>query len=67
MDAPISQYLTRPLRTLAAVCHALGRDDYGRACTECVLKDLCDPQSEQQPATREAVGARPATVPVGQS
>jgi hypothetical protein len=35
-------YLTRPLRTLAAVCRAVGRDDNGRACTKCPLRDMCE-------------------------
>jgi len=34
-------YLTRPLRTLAAVCRAVGRDDNGRACAKCPLRDMC--------------------------
>jgi hypothetical protein len=35
-------HLNRPLRTLAAVCRAIGRDDNGRACAQCVLRDMCD-------------------------
>ncbi|MGH7093058.1 MAG: hypothetical protein ACREFB_05935 [Stellaceae bacterium] len=45
MHAPttqVSMYLTRPLRTLAAVCRAIGRDDNGRACTTCPLHDMCE-------------------------
>jgi hypothetical protein len=43
MEAPVSTYLTRPSRTLAVVCRQLGRDDHGRACAQCLLRDLCDP------------------------
>lgn len=43
MKAPVSTYLTRKLRTLAAICRQLGRDDHGRACATCLLRDLCDP------------------------
>jgi len=42
MKAPVSTYLTRPLRTLAAICRQLGRDDHGRACAACTLRDLCE-------------------------
>jgi hypothetical protein len=54
MKAPVSTYLTRPLRTLAAICRQLGRDDHGRACATCLLRDLCDaenPAVSQQPLT----------------
>jgi len=54
MNAPVSQYLTRPPRTLAIVCSALGRDDRGQACAECVLRALCDPEktvTSPQPLT----------------
>lgn len=40
--AQVSMYLNRPLRTLAAVCRAIGRDDDGRACARCPLRDMCD-------------------------
>jgi hypothetical protein len=52
MEAPVSTYLTRPLRTLTAVCRRLGRDDNGGACAGCTLRDLCDPDktaTSQQP------------------
>jgi len=45
MKAPVSTYLSRKLRTLAAVCRQLGRDDHGRACAQCLLRDLCDADS----------------------
>jgi hypothetical protein len=38
----LPMYLNRPLRTLAAVCRAIGRDDNGRACAQCALRDMCD-------------------------
>ncbi len=44
MKAPVSTYLTRKLRTLAVICRKLGRDDEGRACAACTLRDLCDPE-----------------------
>jgi hypothetical protein len=50
MKAPVSTYLTRPLRTLAAICRQLGRDDHGRACESCLLRDLCDPEQRDLPA-----------------
>lgn len=54
MKAPVSTYLTRKLRTLASVCREFGRDDGGRACAQCLLRDLCDPEKPaplQQPPT----------------
>lgn len=46
MKAPVSKYLTRQLRTLAVICRKLGRDDNGRACAACTLRDLCDPENQ---------------------
>jgi hypothetical protein len=54
MNAPVSTYLTRKLRTLAVICRKLGRDDGGGACTACALRDLCDPEkpgAEVEPLT----------------
>ena len=50
MEAPVSTYLIRPLRPLAVVCRQLGRDDHGRACAQCLLRDLCDPEKSTAPA-----------------
>jgi len=36
-----SAYLLTPRRTLQAVCRAMRRDDQGRACAACDLRDLC--------------------------
>jgi hypothetical protein len=50
MEAPVSTYLNRPLRTLGTVCRKLGRDDKGHACPDCVLRDLCGPEQYTAPA-----------------
>lgn len=61
MKAPVSTYVTRPLRPLAVVCRQLGRDDHGRACTTCALRDLCDPK--RQPLPAESISAIPGARP----
>ena len=38
---PGSRYLTMRLRTLYDVCRDGGRDDDGRACPSCAVRDIC--------------------------
>ena len=57
MNTPVSRYLIRPQRTLAAVCRAQGRNDHGRACATCLLQEVCDPREEQS-------GAGEAVIPL---
>ncbi|GEM_PF-6837934 len=45
---PFSQYLARPVRSLRVVCRATGRDDDGRACATCAIRDLCERPAEPQ-------------------
>jgi hypothetical protein len=49
MDAHRGQeenlYLTVPTRTLYDACHSLGRDDNGRRCPICAIRDLCEAQN----------------------
>ena len=49
MDARSDQeenlYLTVPVRTLYDACHSLGRDDNGRRCPTCAIRDLCEAQN----------------------
>jgi hypothetical protein len=37
----VSAYLCSPARTLYAVCREAGRDDGGRACATCLVRDIC--------------------------
>ncbi|HTV89310.1 MAG TPA: hypothetical protein VME41_09865 [Stellaceae bacterium] len=37
-----SRYLAAALRTLHDACHETGRDDDGRRCPTCCLRDLCE-------------------------
>jgi hypothetical protein len=37
----VSHYLCSPLRTLYAVCREAGRDDHGRACPACPVREIC--------------------------
>jgi hypothetical protein len=38
----VSHYLNAPIRTLYTVCHELGRDEGGAACSACSVKTICD-------------------------
>jgi hypothetical protein len=39
---PVSPYLASPVRTLRDACRESGRDDGGRLCPDCCVKDLCE-------------------------
>ena len=43
---PVSKYLVRPRRSLQAVCRATGRNEEGRACPACPIRDLCQPDTQ---------------------
>jgi hypothetical protein len=37
-----SRYLTASTRTLYEACHESGRDDGGKRCPSCCIRDLCE-------------------------
>lgn len=49
-----AEYLSVPKRTLYDVCHSLGRDDAGRACALCPVRDLCASQEAKRAAAAAA-------------
>jgi hypothetical protein len=38
----VSRYLAASARTLYEACHDSGRDDGGRRCSTCCVRDLCE-------------------------
>ena len=63
MNAPSEStkdpYLKVPERTLYDACHSLGRDDNGRACPSCPVRDVCEAQEARRRLNPEG-GARAA-------
>lgn len=43
----LSPYLANEPRILREVCRAVGRDDGGRHCASCCVRDLCEFQAER--------------------
>ena len=41
----VSPYLLRELRILRDVCRSTGRDDGGRLCPQCCVRDFCEKQA----------------------
>jgi hypothetical protein len=37
-----SRYLAAGMRTLYEACHESGRDDGGKRCASCCIRDLCE-------------------------
>jgi hypothetical protein len=37
----VSAYLLSPVRTLGEACREVGRDECGRRCPSCPLRELC--------------------------
>ncbi len=42
---PGSRYLSSPARTLHDACREAGRDNGGKACPGCPVRDLCEAEA----------------------
>jgi hypothetical protein len=47
-----SRYLVAGMRTLYEACHESGRDEGGRRCASCCVRDLCELR-RRKPEARE--------------